>query len=82
MACGTPVVAFKRGSMSELIENNRTGFLVSTVGEAKDAVARIAEIERKCCRHHVEQHFTVERMVGDYSEVYQLIIEMTNNVNR
>jgi glycosyltransferase involved in cell wall biosynthesis len=75
MACGTPVIAFNRGSMSELIEDGNTGFLVTTVEEAIKAVARIKDIDRAGCRRRVEQHFTVERMVEDYSQVYHSILE-------
>jgi glycosyltransferase involved in cell wall biosynthesis len=59
MACGTPVIAFDRGSMPELIENGKSGFLVDNVDEAIEAVARIKEIDRAYCRRHVERHFTV-----------------------
>jgi len=54
MACGTPVITFNRGSMPELIENGKCGFLVNTVDEAIDAVRRIKDIDRAYCRHHVE----------------------------
>ena len=74
MACGTPVIAFARGSMPELIENEKTGFLVHTVDEAVDAVAHIPEIDRADCRRHVERHFTVARMIEGYSQVYQMIL--------
>jgi glycosyltransferase involved in cell wall biosynthesis len=75
MACGTPVVAFDRGSMPELIENGRNGFLADNVDEAIDAVARINEIERADCRRHVENHFTVDRMIDEYIQVYQMILD-------
>jgi glycosyltransferase involved in cell wall biosynthesis len=75
MACGTPVIAFDRGSMPELIQNGKTGFLVNNVDEAIEAVARLKEIDRTYCRRHVEKHFTVERMVEDYLTVYETIIE-------
>ena len=75
MACGTPVVAFDRGSMPELIENGRNGFLADNVDEAIDAVARIKEIERADCRRHVENHFTVDRMIDEYIQVYQMILD-------
>jgi glycosyltransferase involved in cell wall biosynthesis len=75
MACGTPVIAYDRGSMSELIEDGKTGFLVTTVEEAINAVAHIKDIERACCRRRVEQHFTVDRMVEEYIQVYQTILE-------
>jgi glycosyltransferase involved in cell wall biosynthesis len=75
MACGTPVIAFERGSMAELIEDGKSGFLVHTVREAVDAVARIHEIDRAACRRHVEQHFSVARMVREYAQVYATIVK-------
>jgi len=75
MACGTPVIAFNRGSMPELILNGKNGFLVNTVGKAVEAVARIKEIDRSECRRHVERHFTVERMVKEYIQVYEMILQ-------
>ena len=77
MACGTPVIAFNRGSMPELIENGKTGFLVTTVYEAINAVAHIKDIDRACCRRRVEQYFTVDRMVEEYIRVYETILEKT-----
>jgi len=75
MACGTPVIAFDRGSMPELIENGKNGFLVSNVDEAIETVARLKEIDRAYCRGHVERHFTVERMVSEYIQVYEMILQ-------
>jgi glycosyltransferase involved in cell wall biosynthesis len=75
MACGTPVIAFDRGSMPELIENGTSGFLVNTADEAVEAVARIQEIDRAHCRRHVERHFTVERMIQEYIRVYEMILQ-------
>ncbi len=75
MACGTPVIAFNRGSMPELIENGKNGFLVGNVQEAVERIARIKEIDRTTCRRHVEQHFTVERMVDAYIDVYEMILQ-------
>ena len=81
MACGTPVIAFDRGSMPELIEDGKNGFLVTTVDEAIDAVAHIKDIDRACCRRRVEQHFTVDRMVEEYIQVYETILEKTKERN-
>ena len=75
MACGTPVIAFDRGSMPELIENGKNGFLVNDVGEAVETVARIKEIDRASCRRHVERHFTVDRMINEYLQVYEMILD-------
>jgi glycosyltransferase involved in cell wall biosynthesis len=75
MACGTPVIAFNKGSMPELIEDGKNGFLVNTVSEAIVAVERIKDINRAYCRHRVEQYFTISRMVEEYIQVYGMILE-------
>jgi glycosyltransferase involved in cell wall biosynthesis len=75
MACGTPVIAFDRGSMPELIENGKSGFLVNNVDEAIENVARINEIDRATCRRHVERQFTADRMINEYIKVYEMILD-------
>jgi glycosyltransferase involved in cell wall biosynthesis len=77
MACGTPVIAFNRGSMPELIRDGVNGYLVSTVEEAVHAVGRLGEINRDDCRKFIEENFSVERMVSDYIKVYEEIIKKT-----
>jgi glycosyltransferase involved in cell wall biosynthesis len=74
MACGTPVIAYNRGSMPELIEHGVTGFLVDTFDEAVEAIGRIGEIDRAACRRAVEERFTVERMAQRYLELYERIL--------
>lgn len=74
MACGTPVVAFNKGSMPEIIESGKNGFIVENVREAVIALGNISKIDRQCCRTTVEEKFSVERMVDDYIKVYQQII--------
>lgn len=74
MACGTPVIAFDRGSMPELIEHGKNGFLVSDVDKAVDAVGKLGEIDRNDCRLHVEKNFKVSRMVDDYINVYETVV--------
>lgn len=73
LACGTPVIAFNKGSMSEIIIDKKNGFLVSSLEEAISAVGKINEIDRLSCRRDAEQRFTVQRMVHDYIKVYQMI---------
>ena len=74
MACGTPVIAYRRGSMPELIEHGQTGFLVDSFDEAVAAIGRLGEIDRAACRRAVEQRFTVDRMADEYLALYARIL--------
>ena len=78
MACGTPVIAFNRGSMPELIEHGKNGFLVSGSQEAIEYVDRTKTINRVGCRQTVEDRFTADRMVEQYGDVYSLMLEKVN----
>jgi len=73
MACGTPVIAFARGSMPEIIEDGVTGFLVHGLDEMVHAVPKIQDLDRRQCRRRVEERFSVDRMVEDYIRVYEQI---------
>ncbi|NLG33574.1 MAG: glycosyltransferase family 4 protein [Syntrophomonadaceae bacterium] len=75
MACGTPVIAFNKGSMPEVIKDQQTGFLVNNVREACECIPKIAAIERKNCRNWVEKHFSREAMVDNYLSLYQQILQ-------
>ncbi|HEV3230851.1 MAG TPA: glycosyltransferase family 4 protein [Candidatus Dormibacteraeota bacterium] len=70
MACGTPVVALRRGSIPEIVSDGLTGFVCDTPGEMPDAVARIGEIARRACRERFEAEFSVDSMVERYEAVY------------
>jgi glycosyltransferase involved in cell wall biosynthesis len=74
MACGTPVIAVRRGSMAEIIEDGRTGFLVNSPGEAIAAVSRIATIDRAATSRAVADRFSVDRMADDYLALYRRVI--------
>jgi glycosyltransferase involved in cell wall biosynthesis len=73
MACGTPVIAYRRGSMSELIENGVNGFLVDSFDEAVAAIDRSETINRATCRDHVKKRFSVDRMAHAYLHLYREI---------
>ncbi|MDQ3017710.1 MAG: glycosyltransferase family 4 protein [Bacteroidota bacterium] len=75
MACGTPVVAFKRGSIPELIKNGKNGFIVKTNQEMAEAIKNINKIDRKFCRKYALQNFNVEKMTDEYEMVYQAILQ-------
>jgi glycosyltransferase involved in cell wall biosynthesis len=70
MACGTPVIGWRRGSVPEVLEDGVTGFIVDTVEEAVRAVGRIDEIDRGRCRRVFEERFDAGRMARDYLDVY------------
>ena len=74
MICGTPVIAFKRGSMSELILDGKTGFLVNKVDEAVEAVNSIEFINRRDCMEWATSNFSMQKMVDGYLEVYENIL--------
>jgi glycosyltransferase involved in cell wall biosynthesis len=74
MACGTPVIAYPKGSMPELIVDGVTGFLVDSFDDAVAAIERAGEIDRSACRRHVEQHFTVDRMADQYLKLYSSLL--------
>lgn len=74
MACGTPVIAIRRGSMPELIEDGVNGFLVDSVEEAVAALARIDTIDREACRAAAAARFSVDRMADRYIALYRRIL--------
>ena len=75
LACGTPVIAYKAGSVPEIIENGKTGFVVESHQEALSAVKNIKQISRKVCRNSFETRFSVTRMATDYVKVYESLIK-------
>jgi glycosyltransferase involved in cell wall biosynthesis len=81
MACGTPVVAFRRGAAAELVDHETTGFIVDTMEQFFDATQRVSEIEPHKCRERVERMFTAETMVGGYESVYRKVLDAKRTEN-
>lgn len=74
MFCGTPVIAFNRGSMPELIEDGKTGFLVGNVDQAVAILPEIQKIKRAYCRSRAIEKFSLEKMTDSYIDVYKQIL--------
>ena len=74
MACGTPVIAFNRGLMPEIIRDGETGYIVEDIEGAINAVATAGTIDRFGCRADVEKRFISTRMARDYVRVYEKIL--------
>lgn len=70
MICGTPVITMRRGSTSEIIINNKTGFICETVDEASEKIKMMEEIKRKDCHNHVKNNFSSEKMAKEYMKTY------------
>jgi glycosyltransferase involved in cell wall biosynthesis len=82
MACGTPVVAYEGGSVSEVMENGVTGFVVNNIEQAVEAVRRIRELSRAGCRDVFEKRFIASRMASGYVDVYKRLIDSNVEKNR
>lgn len=81
MSCGTPVIAFNRGAASEIIIDGKTGFLVDPkrgVDGLQEALAKIHTINQEDCRKHVEENFSVQKMVSDYEKLYMKLSNREN----
>ena len=74
LACGTPVVAWRNGSVPELLEHGRTGWIVDSVEAGAEGLARIGEIDRRACREDFERRFTAARMARDYTAIYERLL--------
>ncbi len=74
MACGTPVIGFNKGSVSEVIKDGVTGFVVKDDKEMIKAIKKIDKIDRAECRKHVDENFTIKKMVDGYERVYEKAI--------
>jgi glycosyltransferase involved in cell wall biosynthesis len=75
MACGTPVIAFRSGSVPEVIDDGVTGFVVPGEAEAVEAIGRLSELDRRKVRRHFEKRFTATRMARDYLRQYEALVQ-------
>jgi glycosyltransferase involved in cell wall biosynthesis len=75
MACGTPVIGFKSGSVPEVIDDGITGFVVPGEAEAVEAIGRLSELDRREVRKHFEKRFTTRRMAQEYLRHYEALVQ-------
>ena len=73
MACGTPVIAYRRGSVPEILNHGVSGLIVDTLDEAIQAAKNIGLLDRRQVRLDFESRFTVERMAKNYTDLYERI---------
>jgi len=75
MACGTPVIAYNRGSVPEVVVDGETGYIVSNVEEMVKAMKRVSKLKRVDCRNRVLENFTLKMMVDKYEEIYEKLLK-------
>ncbi len=75
MACGTPVIAYRGGSVPEVLDHGVTGFVCDGIDRAVAAIGRVPELSRAACRRAFEQRFTAVRMASDYTAIYRRILQ-------
>jgi glycosyltransferase involved in cell wall biosynthesis len=79
MACGTPVIAYRSGSVPEVVDEGVTGFVVESEAEAVQAIGRLGELDRRRVRTHFEQRFTAKRMAEEYLGIYRMLAASKHN---
>lgn len=82
MACGTPVIGFDLGSVPEIVDHGRTGFVVKNISQMINAVKNIGKIKRHNCREHALKNFSAGRMVDKYEDLYEKILYEKNEKNQ
>ena len=78
MACGTPVLAFRHGSVSEIVDRGVTGSIVDTIEEAVRMLPRVIALDRHAVRRRFEQRFSSARMATDYVAMFRLLLERSS----
>jgi glycosyltransferase involved in cell wall biosynthesis len=82
MACGTPVLAFRRGSVTEVVEDGLTGCIVDSMEEALSALPRVLALDRRAVRRRFEERFSAARMAHDYVNVYRSLLRTSLQADR
>jgi glycosyltransferase involved in cell wall biosynthesis len=82
MACGTPLLAFNKGSVPEIVIHGKTGFIVDSIDEMTEAVKSLNLINPSDCRTHIKDNFSVASMAGKYSELYQQILGVNTSCQK
>ena len=77
MACGTPVIAMRRGAFPEIVAHGETGILVDSLDEMMAALRDVRRIAPQACRERVERLFTAKRMAQEYEELYRKVVAAT-----
>ncbi|CAB4978909.1 unannotated protein [freshwater metagenome] len=81
LACSTPVVARRRGSVAEILQDGLTGYICDTEVELVEAVQQISTLDRYACRQSVEQNFSSKRMVDDHLDFYQSVLKPERTID-
>jgi len=74
MSCGTPVIGWRKGSVPEVVSDNKTGYVVNSIKDMVKAIKNIKKIKREAVRERAEKFFSIEKMVNSYNKVYEKII--------
>jgi glycosyltransferase involved in cell wall biosynthesis len=74
MACGTPMIAFRCGSVPEVITPGVSGLIANDISAAVDAVQQVSTMNRAACRHEFEERFTASKMARDYVKLYEKLL--------
>jgi glycosyltransferase involved in cell wall biosynthesis len=79
-ACGTPVIAYRSGSVTEVVDEGHTGFVVDSIDEAVHAVGKLDQLDRTAVRRRFERRFTAEHMADGYERVYRNLVERSSGL--
>src|SRR5258707_15788608 len=81
MACGTPVMAFDRGSVPEVLQHGKTGLVVHSTEEATKSLPNLFALDRRVIRHEFENRFSVNRMAHDHVALYQKLLKSRDRIS-